>query len=264
MKHLRVIICDDEPLAVEWLERMLKRIGDVSIVQSVSNGEALLRQIEAITVDLVLLDIEMPGLDGFDVVDALSRISWDDNREPPLIVFVTAHSQFAAKAFDSGALDFVSKPVRFSRVKRAVQRAQSAAESRQARRRLHELTKQLEELKRIHTEVKEEPYVWLRRGAETTRLDIRSIDWVAAEGEYVRFHSGDLSYLERDSISQVATRLEPLGFVRIHRSTVVNSRSIKSLVRTRWGHLNLRLQCGVELRVSKTFRRTIAEVTRTR
>jgi DNA-binding LytR/AlgR family response regulator len=194
----------------------------------------------------------MPRLDGFDVVEALSRRNWGDGKDAPLLICVTAHSQFAVEAFDFGAVDFLTKPVRLSRLELALERAREALESRQARRRLAEAAEQLASLKQ-RPQPSEEPHLWLRKGSGRVRVDVARIDWVSAEGECVRFHSGDESFLERQGLGQVAQRLEPLGFVRIHRSTVVNAGSVEALKRTRWGSLELRLKNGAELRVSRSF-----------
>ncbi|MDQ3481791.1 MAG: LytTR family DNA-binding domain-containing protein [Pseudomonadota bacterium] len=231
---------------------MLEALPEVEVVQSFLSGEDLLARFTG-GADLLLLDIEMPKLDGFDVVEALSRLNWSDADEAPLLVFVTAHSEFAVQAFDSGAIDFLTKPVRLSRLKRALERAREAVENRQARRRLSEVAEQLHALRRLRANVADEPHLWLRKGSELMRLDVSKIDWIAAEGECVRIHCGEESHLERLSISAVAQRLSELGFMRIHRSAVVNADRIESMTRTRWGALKVRLATGIELRVSKSF-----------
>jgi DNA-binding LytR/AlgR family response regulator len=252
MKTLRIIICDDEPLAVDRLGRMLEALPEVEVVQSFLSGEELLARFTG-GADLLLLDIEMPKLDGFDVAEALSRLNWSDADEAPLLVFVTAHSEFALQAFDSGAIDFLTKPVRSSRLRRAVERARVGVENRQARRRLNEVAEQLHELRRLRANAADEPHLWLRKGRMLMRLDVSKIDWIAAEGECVRIHYGDESHLERLTIAATAQRLGELGFMRIHRSAVVNADRIEAITRTRWGALRVRLACGTELRVSKSF-----------
>lgn len=252
MKRLRAIICDDEPLAVDRLRRMLKALPNVVVVKSFLSGEDLLARFTG-GADLLLLDIEMPKLDGFDVVEALSRRNWSDADEAPLVVFVTAHAEFAVQAFDSGAIDFLTKPVRLRRLEHAVERARVAVENRQARRRLNEVAEQLHALRRLRAKVADESHLWLRKGSQLMRLDVSKIDWIAAEGECVRIHSGEESHLERLSISVLAQRLSELGFIRIHRSAIVNADRIETMTRTRWGALKLRLRTGIELRVSKSF-----------
>lgn len=259
MKALKTIICDDEPLAVDRLGRMVEALPGVEVVDTFLSGEDLLARFTG-GADLLLLDIEMPKLDGFDVVEALSRLNWSDADEAPLLVFVTAHSEFAVQAFDSGAIDFLTKPVRLSRLQRAVERARVAVENRQARRRLNEVAEQLHALRRLRVNVAEEPHLWLRKGSQLMRLDVSKIDWIAAEGECVRIHSGEESHLERLSISAVAQRLSEFGFMRIHRSAVVNAATIESMTRTRWGALKVRLRTGTELRVSKSYEPLVREL----
>ena len=260
MTKLRVVICDDEPLAVERLRRMVEGLPDVEVAQSFTSGEDLLAQFEG-GADLLFLDVEMPKLDGFDVVEALLRRNSFDGGDEPFVVFVTAHSKFAVDAFDSGAMDFLTKPVRLSRLERSIDRARLALENREAGRRLDEVANQLSELKQLHAQADVEPHVWLRKGSELKRVDVSTIEWISAEGECVRFHCADESYLERQSITAVAQRFSPLGFVRIHRSAIVNADKIESLARTRWGSLQVRLRGGTELRVSKSYQSALRRAT---
>lgn len=121
-------------------------------------------------------------------------------------------------------------------------------------RRLAEVTGQLAMLKQLRPDDSDQPHLWVRNGAKRVRVDIADIDWIAAEGEYVRLHSGDRSWLERTSMADIGRQLEPLGFVRIHRSAIVNSKRVESLGRTSSGAPQVRLRTGRELRVGKAFR----------
>ncbi|HTU09928.1 MAG TPA: LytTR family DNA-binding domain-containing protein [Allosphingosinicella sp.] len=261
MTALRVLMCDDEPLALDRLAGLLGQCEDVELAGQAQTGQDLLAQVEALAPDLVLLDIEMPKLDGFDVVEALSRMDWPAPATPPLIVFVTAHPEMAVDAFDSGALDFISKPVRLSRLEQALARARQAAAQREAGRRLQELSGQLDALKRARSGGEDERHLWVRRGAETLRLDVGQVDRVEAEGEYVRIHAGADSYLERGSLTETATLLEPFGFVRVHRSAVVNPTRVVSVERKRWGDLVLHLTTGAAVPVGKTYREAARRLT---
>jgi two-component system LytT family response regulator len=120
MTPLRILMCDDEPLALDRLAALLARCEGIELVGSMLNGRALLDEVQALQPTLILLDIEMPQVDGFDVVEALSRMAWPASAMPPLVIFVTAHPEFAVDAFDSGALDFISKPVRLSRLEQGL------------------------------------------------------------------------------------------------------------------------------------------------
>jgi DNA-binding LytR/AlgR family response regulator len=257
MTPLRVLMCDDEPLAIDRLAALLARCEGVELVGSMLSGPALLDEVQAIQPTLILLDIEMPQVDGFDVVEALSRMSWPASAMPPLVIFVTAHPEFAVEAFDSGALDFISKPVRLSRLEQGLRRARDAAEQMEARQRLKELSEQLEDLKRARADGRENHHIWVRKGAETVRLDIGTIDWIEAEGEYVRIHAGQDSYLERGSLTDAATRFASYGFARVHRSAVVNPERAAAIEKTRWGGLVVRLLSGAEVPVGRKFRAAV-------
>ena len=254
MTPLRVLMCDDEPLALDRLAALLGRCEGIELIGSMLSGRALLDEVQALEPTLILLDIEMPQVDGFDVVEALSRMSWPASAAPPLVIFVTAHPEFAVDAFDSGALDFISKPVRLSRLEQGLQRARDAAAQMEARQRLQELSDQLEDLKRARAAGRENHHVWVRKGAETVRLDIGMIDWIEAEGEYVRIHAGGDNYLERGSLTDAATRFAAYGFVRVHRSAVINPERIAAIEKTRWGGQVVRLLSGAEVPVGRKFR----------
>jgi two-component system LytT family response regulator len=261
MPSLRVLMCDDEPLALDRLAALLARCDGVELIGSMLSGRALLDDVQALQPTLILLDIEMPQVDGFDVVEALSRMSWPAPAVPPLVIFVTAHPEFAVEAFDSGALDFISKPVRLSRLEQGLRRARDAAEQMEARQRLQELSDQLEDLKRARAAGRETHHIWVRKGAETVRLDIGAIDWIEAEGEYIRIHACEDNYLERGSLTDAAARFAAYGFARIHRSAVINPERAVSIEKTRWGGLVVRLLSGAQIPVGRKFRAAVQAFT---
>lgn len=253
-------MCDDEPLALDRLGALLSRCEGVELVGAVQSGRMLLDQVQSLQPTLILLDIEMPQVDGFDVVEALSRMSWPSAATPPLVIFVTAHPEFALDAFDSGALDFISKPVRLSRLEQGLKRARDAAEQMEAGRRLRELSEQLDDLKRARAGLQENRHIWVRKAAEMLRLEIGAIEWIEAEGEYVRIHSAAESYLERGSLTEAAVRFSPQGFLRIHRSAVINPHWIAAIDKTHWGGLVVRLQSGTEIPVGRKYRPAVQSV----
>ena len=257
---VRVLICDDEPLALDRLSDLLRECPTVELVGAFQSGHEVLENIESLHPDLIMLDIEMPRLDGFDVVEALLRRSWPDPETVPLICFVTAYPQFATEAFESGALDFLSKPVRLRRLERTIARAAAALEQREAVIRLRELSAQLEALRRS-SRPEEERSLWIHRSGELIRLDIAGLDWLQAEGEYVRLYAGERSYLFRASISAMAEQLSPHGFVRIHRSAVINADRLTAVRLARGGGMKASLSSGVELRVGRTFRDKVRALT---
>ena len=249
---MRIAVCDDELLAIERLVRMLSRIDGVEIVGMAQNGREALGLIAAQTPDALFLDIEMPALDGFDVVEALAA---DPSATPPLIVFVTAFPQFAAHAFDTGAIDFLIKPVRFARLEMAVARVRDVMEQRVARRRLAELARQLSDLRAeggaIATSANE---IWVHRRGERVRVDLDAVELVRAEGEYVRLFVGEQSFLHRASIGSIAGRLDPARFMRVHRSYVVRLDLVTRIRRKAAGGYSLQLMDGNEIPLGRLYR----------
>jgi DNA-binding LytR/AlgR family response regulator len=246
-------VCDDELLAVERLVRMLSRIDGVSIEGTAQNGREALALIARTAPEAIFLDIEMPALDGFDVVEALAANP--ASTAPPLIVFVTAFPQFAAHAFDTGAIDFLIKPVRFSRLETAVSRLRDVRDQRDARRRLIELASQLDALRaegRDLTSPANE--IWVHRRAERVRVDLDAVKLVRAEGEYVRLFVGDQSFLHRASIGSIAARLDPARFMRVHRSYVVRLDLIAKIRRKTAGGYTLLLAGGSEIPLGRLYR----------
>lgn len=253
---IRVFLCDDEPLALGRLSNMLTRLDDIEIVGTAGDGQSALDAIEATQPDAVLLDIEMPSLDGFDVIEELAR----RGMATPLIVFVTAYPQFAAHAFDTGAIDFLTKPVRLGRLETAVERVRRAMADREARDRLAELALQVQTLREERgQDFHIGNYLWVQRRGETVRLDLDLVDWVHAEGEYVRLHIGDASYLHREPISVLLTRLDARRFIRIHRSFIVNHERIQAVRRRATGGYKL-VVGDQELPVGRSYRAKLHQI----
>lgn len=249
---MRVVVCDDEILAVERLQRMLTRIDDVTITGTAQNGREALGLIAETAPDALFLDIEMPALDGFDVVEALAA---DADTVPPLIVFVTAFPQFAAHAFETGAVDFLIKPVRFTRLEIAVGRVRDIIEQRDARRRLVELASQLDALRAEGGQTAAPTNeIWVHRRAERVRVDLDLVELVQAEGEYVRLFVGDQSFLHRASIGSIAARLDAARFMRVHRSYIVRLDLIAKIRRKTAGGYNLLLTSRTEIPLGRLYR----------
>ena len=249
MTSLRVLTCDDEPLALDRLDRMLERCDGVEIVASCGDAEtALVRMIE-LRPDIAFIDIEMPKLDGFDVVEQLPG-----DGEAPLIVFVTAYSNLAAQAFETGALDFLPKPVRRTRLDMTLGRARAALTAREASGRLAELHKVLNELRAERTHVGEETaHIWIQRRSEIVRVDLSQVELIRAEGEYVRLFVGATTYLHRELIGSIEQRLDPRNFIRIHRSTIVRRDLVVAMKRSIHGGSIVRLLSGEEFSVGRKY-----------
>ncbi|MES2056665.1 MAG: LytTR family DNA-binding domain-containing protein [Pseudomonadota bacterium] len=254
---IRLLLCDDELLAVQRLQDLLERIDGVEIIGTAASGTAALADIAALAPDAVLLDIEMPALDGFDVVEELARTG----EAAPLIVFVTAYPHFAASAFETGATDFLTKPIRLGRLQTAIDRIRRSIEDRSAQSRLQDLAGQLDALRRERAgDVTEPRHLWVQRRGETVRVDLDRVDWVAAEGEYVRLYLGDANYLHRESLTAILEQLDAQRFTRIHRSCIVNRDRIASVRRLPTGSYQLTTDTGNRLPVGRSYRRAVREM----
>lgn len=247
---IRIVLCDDEPLALDRLAALVGRIEGVEIAGTASNGVAAVELIRTVEPQVVFLDIEMPGLDGFDVVEEVAR----SDGPAPLIVFVTAYPQFAAHAFDTGAIDFLTKPVRLGRLEIAMARIRHAIADRDAQTRLADLAAQLQSLREErNNDLRISHHLWVQRRGETVRVDLDQVDWVRAEGEYVRLHVNDASYLHREPISAILLRFDPRRFLRIHRSYIVNRDRVVAVRRRTAGGYKLLLDGELELPVGRSY-----------
>ena len=258
MSVLRVLIADDEPLANKRLAKLLDTVGGIEIVGQVTNGQEALDAIGRSRPDLAFLDIEMPRLDGFDVVEALGRQNQAET--PPLFVFVTAFPDFAARAFDTGAADFLSKPVRFSRLHDAILRARSALHARDAERRLSELQSELSSLRSLQEDSGHMPDLWVRQGKGIIRVDLGEIERVEAEGEYVRLHGEQRSYLQQGPIGTFLENEAADCFIRVHRSHAVRADRVRAVTRNSWGGSVLEMQSGELVPVGRKFRDRLGKI----
>ena len=258
MTALKVLIVDDEPLAIDRLTDLLGQIDAVEIAGSATSGSGAIDAISSLRPDLVLLDIEMPKIDGFDVVERLMRQDWPAPRPTPLICFVTAYPQFALDAFDTGALDFLCKPVRLPRLVKTVARARAALGQREASHRLDELSGKLDYLRETRLP-REERSLWINQRGSMIRIDIAAVDWIEAEGEYVKLHIGSTTHMLRTPIGYLTRQLESEGFVRVHRSAAINRNRLKAIRRSRQG-VSVLLSSGVEVPLGRTFRHVLRTI----
>jgi len=240
---LRVLAVDDEPLARERLTGLVRATPDLELVGEARNGVEALDLIAASRPDLVLVDVEMPGLTGFGVVAAL------DGPEVPGVIFVTAYDHYAVKAFDVGAIDYLLKPVTRARFGAAIDRARDRLSS--ARRQSAELVRRAA----IEAERARGPRVRyaIRVGRQHFLLAVDEIGWLEAADNYLRLHAGGRAHLVRGTISDAESELDAERFVRIHRSTIVAIERIAGIRRLDAGAWAVRIEGGPELRVSRTY-----------
>lgn len=244
---MRVLVVDDERLARRRLCRMLEAIPGIDQIRECSDGREAIAALSAESFDLVLLDIRMRELGGFDVVAEIGP----ENMPP--VVFVTAFDEFAVRAFDVHALDYLLKPVSASRLREAVERARRAPDSLRA-----ELRTVVEEL----VSERERPgaeWLMIRGAGEAPVLRVSEIEMFEAAGNYVYVHAGGKRWLHRESLVSLEQRLDPHVFVRIHRSTIVNLGSVQSVEPIAAGDYEVHMQNGRQVRMSRTYRSAFME-----
>jgi len=232
---LRVMVVDDEPLAVERLQLLLARAPEVVVVGTANDGEAALRIAEAVSPDLVLLDIAMPGMDGIDVARALSASAVD-----PAVVFVTAFDNFAVAAFDVAALDYLMKPVQPDRLERALGRVRAHLAGGGARGGARPVSVHVEEF-------------WVPDHSGLVRIAASDIQRITAERDYMRLHVGARSWLIHRTIAKLEEDLDPALFMRVHRSVILRRDTIIGLYRDDSGHWTARLSDGAEQRIGRSY-----------
>ena len=243
MERLRVLIADDEPLARRKIRSLLEREPDVEVLGECGNGPDCLAFIRERSPELVFLDIEMPGLDGLGVLSALG------SHPPPAVIFVTAYDQYALRAFEVHAVDYLLKPFDRRRFRAALERAREHLR----RRAQSSLNQEVLDLLR---ELTTKPLARLpvRTKDRVVFLKTESIDWVQTADNYVRLHAGEEEHLLRETLAHLQARLDPARFLRIHRSTLVNVERIKELHPLFHGDHAVILQDGTELTLSRRYR----------
>ena len=256
--NVRTLLVDDEQLALTRMSRLLEQIDGVEVVGALDQASQAVTAIDSLHPDLVLLDVEMPQLDGFDVVEALARRSGRSELAPPLIAFVTAYPHFALEAFDTGAIDFICKPVRLPRLEKTLARTRRALAARDATERLDALRANLQGLRESAAHV-EERHFWVRSGGDLIRIKTNDVQWIEAEAAYVRLHLSDRSYLVRSAIGAMAEQLADEGFVQVHKSAVVNRDKVVR-IKGQTGGPSLLLENGAEIQVGRKYRAAAQQI----
>ena len=248
---LRALIVDDEPLAREGLRMHLEQEQDIAVIGESGDGEDAVRAIMELEPDLVFLDIQMPGLDGFGVIEQVGI------ERMPAVVFVTAYDEFALQAFEAHALDYLLKPFDEERFRRALERARRQLRGR-ARRNLEERLLRLLDARTTRSEFVERLVV--RAGGRILILRVDDIDWIEAAANYVRLHVAGKSYLMRETMVGIESRLDPARFVRVHRSTIVRIDRIKELEPLFQGDYLIVLHDGSRLTSSRGYRSSVQRI----
>ena len=245
---LRTLIVDDEPLARERVRMMLVMHDDVAVIGEVGDGQQAIDAIRQERPDLVFLDVQLPSVDGFGVLRAL------EGEIMPYVVFVTAYDQYALRAFEVHALDYVLKPFNAERFSQALQRARGAISRRDDvegsvdKDRLRSLVASLT------AEQREKQRIVVKSSGRVFFVKVDDIDWIEAEGNYVRLHMGPQSHLLRETMKGMESVLDTSQFIRIHRSTIVNADRIRELQPLFHGEYAVILRDGTRLRLSRRYR----------
>jgi two-component system LytT family response regulator len=242
---IRTLIVDDEPLAREWVRNGLQDEPDLEIIGECGDGFEAVRTIAAEKPDLVLLDVQMPGLDGFGV---LANVEADDL---PSVIFITAFDRYALKAFEAHAVDYLMKPFSGERLHEAVERARAEIDrsnSTDLKATLHTLLEDIQR-ERAYPE-----WLLIKKDERSVFLRVADIDWIESARNNVRLHVGKDIYVYHETTSGIESRLDPRHFFRIHRSTIVNIERIREMHPWFNGDYAVTLKDGARLTLSSTYR----------
>jgi two-component system LytT family response regulator len=262
---IRTILVDDEKLAIQGLQVRLEPYDDVEVIDTCANGREAIRKIKTEKPDLVFLDIQMPGFDGFSVVKGVMEI------EPPLFVFVTAYSEHAIRAFEANAVNYLMKPVDEDKLADTIERVrQRLAEKRG----VEDAEKLMEVLAEVAPEAAEEfadtdsaatessdrfeKLINIKDRGQIFRVEVDSIEHIEAAGDYMCIYTGDNSLILRETMKDLERRLDPRRFQRVHRSTIVNLDQVRQVKPHTNGECFLVLESGAEVKVSRSYRDVVA------
>ncbi len=254
---IKTIIADDEPLAREKIRNLLEEDPDIELIGECADGIETVTAIRNQQPDLVFLDVQMPELDGFGVLKALS------DSDLPTLIFVTAYDQYALRAFEVHALDYLLKPFDRERFQKALQRAKEHIRKEKSGEVNEKLLTLLEDLKSEKSNNHERKYLdrlVIKAGGRVTFLKTEEIDWIEAAGNYIRLYIGKDSHLLRDTMNNIQTKLDPEKFLRIHRSTILKINRIKELQPWYHGEYVVTLENGKQLTSSRSYRHQLSKL----
>jgi len=249
-EQIRVLIVDDEPVARRGLRNQLRKATDVEVIGEAGNGRDAVETIIQTRPDLVFLDVQMPLLDGFRVVETLA-----DANLPPAIVFVTAFDEHAIRAFEINALDYLLKPVDPKRLQKTLQRAREQIRNTRNGERDEKLFALLRDLQSRQTDYLQRFVV--KKNGRIIFLDAGDVEWVSSDGNYVQLHNKGKSHLLRETMDGLEGKLDPHEFIRIRRSTIVRTQSIQELQPLFNGEFAVILKDGTQLQSSRRYRRNL-------
>jgi len=245
---IKVCIIDDEPIACRKIQGLLKDHPEIEVIQICKNGEEAAAAVRTLAPDLIFLDVQMPGMDGFEVLESLKQI-----KNMPYVVFVTAYDHYAVRAFEVHALDYLLKPFDKTRFNQALKRAKTQILESKPEHYNGDLLELLNEMKN-------EPRGLDRLVINNRVLKTDEIDWIEAQGKYSLVHTKQDAHLVREGMSDFESQLDPKRFVRIHKSTIVNIDRIEQVQPLFHGDYRIILQDGTLLTASRRYRPKLNEL----
>ena len=261
---IRTVLVDDEPLATQGLRLRLEAHDDVEVVATAANGREAIRAIKTHKPDLVFLDIQMPGFDGFSVIQGLMDV------EPPLFVFVTAYGDHALRAFEAQAVDYLMKPVEEDRLAATLDRVRQRLNEKRSAEDVERLQAALVEhapeaagemadaTPEAHSANRYEKMINIKDQGQIFRVDVDTIERIDAAGDYMCIMTGDNTLILRETMKDLEKRLDPRRFQRVHRSTIVNLDLVRQVKPHTNGECFLVLDSGAQVKVSRSYRDVVA------
>ena len=254
MEKIRALLVDDEPIARRGIRQQLQSEKDVEIIGECSNGQEAVAAIRQQDPDLVFLDVQMPLLNGFGVVEAIGV------EHLPAVVFVTAYDEHAIRAFEVNALDYLLKPIDHQRFQKTLSRVRDQlhqSNGKQLRKQLTELLTHLDRAQQPTAESQFLERVVIRENERVLILPVNEIDWINSHGNYIQIHTRGRPHLQRETMDGIERKLDPQKFVRLRRSTIVNIEQVKELKPLFNGEYAVMLKNGPELTSSRRYRKRL-------
>ena len=248
---IRILVVDDERLARERVRDLLEQYEDVEVVGECVNGFEAASFLRRQDVDLMFLDVQMPEADGFTALEATPA------DRMPYVIFVTAYDQYAVRAFEVNALDYLLKPYDRSRFEKAFQRARHQVLNEKSDTLSRRIVSVLEAVKGKPDHLER---IIVKSNGHIFFIKTEDIDWIESEGNYVRLHAGKESHLLRETISALEAQLDVKKFLRVHRSTIVNIDRVKELQSWFHGDYRIIMQSGVELMLSRSYKDRLNDI----
>jgi two-component system, LytTR family, response regulator len=252
---LRTTIADDEPLARERLKMLLAPDPDINVVAECRNGREVVKSLKAAKTDLLFLDIQMPGRDGFEVIEEIGLANM------PITVFVTAHNEHAVNAFEVHALDYLVKPIERKRLERTLARVKERVQLEEAFAARDQISSAVEALRQAASHAERPERFLARSGNTASVVAVSDIEWIEAADYYACLHAGGKRHLLRESIRALETKLDPKKFIRLHRSAIVNLDHVREIHRDGQAEGWVLLSTGDRVRLNRNGWRKIISLT---